>query len=173
MMIASVHPFPDFARRPAETRQAPQCARNVPGGIPTTSGAHPFPADLEPLAASIFADLATDSVFEGLTALIDRALSERVEHRVKPLAAIADAAVDPLMDLRESLTEVMTRLARSQAIAEARDLDAAFADMPQDDQAVELGWLRADQRKALLWAQTVITAATPLSLIRASTQDAQ
>jgi len=160
-MGASILPFPDFARTLAETQRGPECARNVPGcGSPThAAGGNPFPADLEPLAASIFADLATGSVFAGLSALIDLALDERADHRVKPLAAIADSAVDPLMDLRESLTVVLTRLARTQALAEARELDEQFADMPQDDQTVELGYLRADQRAALLWAQAEAMAA--------------
>jgi len=148
-----------FTRSPVRSGPDTLGAAETGAGHGPIAGAHPFPADLEPLAASIFADLSMGTVFEGLSALIDRALAERVDHRVKPLAAIADAAVDPLMDLRERLTEVMTRLARSQALAEARELDAAFAEMPQDDQAVELGYLRADQRKALLWAQAEAMAA--------------
>lgn len=153
-MTATILPF---TRTVAAYPAGPCAAETVPAAPApapiSVAGTTTFPADLEPLAASIFADLSMGSVFEGLSTLIDRAMSERGDHRVKPLAAIADAAVDPLMDLRERLLDVMSRLARLQALSEARDLDAAFADMPQDDQAVELGWLRPDQRKALLYMQ--------------------
>lgn len=157
-MSASILPFPFSSATSPATRTGCSAAGTGASHRPP-AGAQTLPADLEALATAHAETLRMGSICDQLADLIERATDERSGYAHRPIGVMADVALDGLLKVKDDLDATVRSLSIRGALAEARDLDAAFADMTPDDQAVELGFLRADQKRALLWAQAEAMAA--------------
>lgn len=123
------------------------------------AGAHPIPADLEQLAATHADDLRRGSALDALLDVFEAAKDTRNNRPHVPEGVIAAAAVELLAPVLVELGEIIGRLARRGALAEAEGLDRELSGMSQDDQLALWRDLTPAQRSAVIWVQAA--AMTP------------
>jgi len=149
-MTASIHPF---TRSPVRSGPDTLGAAETGAGHGPIAGAHPFPADLEPLAASHADDLRLGSICDAVEDLIERARDERTGYAHRPMGVIADVALDGLLKIKADLDATVRALSVRGALAEAQELDRELADKSPDEQISVWRELTPAQRSAVIHVQ--------------------
>ncbi len=141
-----------FARGTADSRPtSPQRAERA--SVAPRTDAPPIPGDLEALTESHIADLRMGSVAESLFELFGVSRDARNNRPHVPEGAVAGAVVELLAPVIIEVDNVILRLARRGAVAEAQELDRALSDLPQAE-ALDL-WrtLSKPQQSAVIFVQ--------------------